>query len=57
MILSDAKFYYLNDLSGKKWCVVMDPYLDNQAVLVFNYKRELLGVTQQCVAKGIDKDL
>lgn len=29
VIMADGVVYYFDDISGKKWCVVLYPFLDN----------------------------
>lgn len=39
IVLVDGKIYSLNDVSGKKWYVVLEPYLAGEAVFILNAKR------------------
>lgn len=46
LVMADAIVYNLDDELGKKWCVVLHPYLQSQAVLVTNTRGEVVGLTE-----------
>lgn len=45
--------YYFDDLKGKKWCVVLDPYLEGEAFFVVNVRREVVGVGELAGGFGL----
>ena len=55
LVFVDGFVYYVNDIDGKKWCVVLEPYLSGEAIFVCSSERKILGVNECCALLGMDK--
>ena len=55
LVFADGFVYYMNDIDGKKWCVVLEPYLTGEAIFVCNTRREIVGVNEYCSYLGMKK--
>lgn len=57
IVFVDGFVYYMNDIEGKKWCVVLEPYLSGEALFVTNWRREIVGINEYCTHSGMNKGM
>lgn len=48
---------YMNEIDGKKWCVVLEPYRVGEPIIVTNRQGKILGVNEHVIKLGINKEI